>query len=78
MTVGGFPVACAPEMQEDECRVRADVGLQSLSEGHPAVSRITVTCSADRCDGDEGQGQVLVHFVDGTREVIDIGFGRTN
>ena len=77
-TVRGFPLACAPAVEADECLERADVGLRSLVEGHPPVSRITVTCAAERCDEDEGVGQVLIHFTDGTREVVDIGFGVTN
>ncbi len=76
--VGGVPVACAPDIERDACVSRAATGMASLSPDHPPASRITVTCDADRCDEDEGAGQVIVHFADGSREVVDIGFGRTN
>lgn len=42
-----------------------------------AMTRINVTCDAERCTEDEGAGQVIVLFADGTREIVDIGFGRT-
>ena len=77
LSVRGIPVACAPNLDEDACLERAEVGLQSHSEGHPAVTRIHVTCDADLCDHDEGMGRVFVHFVDGTHEEVQIGFGRT-
>lgn len=78
MTLDGVPVACADGMRPEDCFTRARTGMLSLSPEHPPVSRITVTCDAERCDADEGSGQVIVQFADGSREAVDIGFGRTN
>ncbi len=77
-SIGGVPVTCAPDIERDACLSRAATGMASLSPDYPPASRITVTCGADRCDEDEGAGEVIVHFADGSREVVDIGFGRTN
>lgn len=78
LTVDGVPVACADEMAPEHCLSRARVGLLSLSPDHPAVVQVVVTCDAEHCDAGAGVGQVIAHFADGTREVVDIGFGRTN
>ena len=78
VSLDGVPVVCGDNLVLAECRSRADVALNhSLEPPHPPVVRIVVTCDAERCDEDEGSGQVIVHFNDGTRYVVDIGFGRT-
>ena len=78
LSVDGIPVICGQHIGRAECASRADLILNhSLVPPHPPVVRIVVTCDADLCDEDEGFGQVIVHFNDGTREVIDIGFGVT-
>ena len=78
LSVGGVPVICGENIEVGECSSRADGALRhSLPSGHPPVVRVVVTCNADLCDADEGSGQVIVHYNDGTRGVIDIGFGTT-
>lgn len=74
----GAPVACAQEMGTKICLARARTGILSLPPEHPPVSTIEVTCDAEQCDEDKGAGQVIISFADGSREVVDIGFGRTN
>lgn len=76
VSVDGVPVVCGDNIVIAECESRAESALRdSLPRSHPPVVRIVVTCDADLCDADEGSGQVIVHFQDGTREVIDVGFG---
>ena len=77
LTLDGVPVLCPPVIKQNVCLARAEVGMESLSPGHPPVRSIQVTCDADRCDEDEGAGQVRV-FTHGTREFVDIAFGRTD
>jgi hypothetical protein len=78
LSLGGIPVTCEPEIDEDACLLRAETGLTSLAAEQPRATQINVTCDAEKCDEDEGAGQVIIVFADGTREVVDIGFGRTN
>ena len=78
LTLDGVPVLCAPVIKQNVCLARAEVGMESLSPGHPPVRSIQVTCDADRCEEDEGAGQVRVFFTDGTHEFVDIAFGRTD
>jgi hypothetical protein len=77
LTLNGIPVLCAPVFEEDVCLARAESGVISLNPGHPAIRSIEVTCNAERCDEDEGAGQVRIFFTDGTHVFIEIGFGRT-
>jgi hypothetical protein len=76
-TVNGVPYDCPARMSEAECIRRGQASLISLEGPHPPVTLIELTCDAARCDEDEGAGQVIIHFADGTEEVIDIGFGHT-
>lgn len=76
VNISGTPVSCQ-DIGEVHCLERAQTGLLSLPDDHPPVTRITVTCDAEKCDDDEGHGRVILTFGDGTEEIVDIGFGRT-
>ncbi len=78
LKIDGVPVMCGQRLAQDECLARAETGLLSLPAEHPAVVGLEVTCDATICDDDKGAGRVIVQYADGTQEVVDIAFGRTN
>ncbi len=78
LSVNGVPVECRGGMTQVECVDRATSALtHSLPPGHPPVARVVVTCDVAVCDHDEGPGQVIVHYTNGEREVVEWGFGHT-
>lgn len=78
LSVNGVPLECHANIARAACMDRARTSLtHSLPPGHPPVLQVAVTCEAEVCDANQGPGQVVVHFRDGTEQTVVWGFGRT-